>query len=67
MQCGLNDGVRLGVNRADAVSIHHEMTDFVAMSCPAGEPLKPVVRMRFSRTSTHPTKARSQVLRSDTA
>jgi hypothetical protein len=32
-----------------------------------GEPLNPVVRMRFSSTNTLPTKARSQVLRSDTA
>jgi deoxycytidylate deaminase len=31
MQCGLNDGIRFGMDRAYAMSIHHEMTDFIAM------------------------------------
>ncbi len=36
VQCGLNDGVRLGVDRADAMTIHHEMPDLVAMLLPGG-------------------------------
>ena len=36
MQRGLNDGIRLGVDRAHAMTIHHEMTDLVAMRLPGG-------------------------------
>ena len=31
MQCRLDDGIRFGVNGADTVSLHHEVTDLVAM------------------------------------
>lgn len=34
VQCGLDDGIRFRVNRADAVTIDHEVTDLVAMVLP---------------------------------
>lgn len=34
MQCGLDDGVRLGVNGTNTMPIHDEMTDFIAMLLP---------------------------------
>lgn len=34
MQCGLDDGICLGVNGTNTMSVHDEMTDFIAMLLP---------------------------------
>ena len=36
MQRGLDDGVRLGVNGADAVTVHEQVPDFVAVRLSCG-------------------------------
>lgn len=40
MQCSLDDGIRLGVNGTDAMPVHDEMTDFIAMLLPGRRAIK---------------------------
>ena len=41
VQCSLNDGIRLSVNRADTMSIHHEVTNFIAVFLPGRGAVEP--------------------------
>ena len=36
VQGGLDDGIRLGVNGANAMSFHHQVTGLIAMLLPGG-------------------------------
>ncbi len=36
VQRGLDDGIRLGMDRADAMSIHEQVTDLIAVRLPGG-------------------------------
>src|SRR6185295_6492531 len=41
VQCGLNDGICLSVNGADAMPIHHQMADFITMFLPGWRAVEP--------------------------